>query len=209
MREEIHLKETLLKNRWGRDQKIKPGDKVRLAPFKSVSFGNEKDGQEEFLSLMTEGLKTDDVYSINRIVQLPDDGTIILYLDLGNGMEEGYYAEYLQAVDERKIKAIEFPLNNSRDVVKHLRTITDKECHIVDCKVKAEDTIIEETYQSNKWIILPAASGRCKVTMEGQPREVNLNPEKVIVIPVPAGKRHSLLPMSGFSSYLVLCEELN
>jgi len=209
MREEKNLKETLLKNRWGRDQKIKPGDKVRLAPFKNKKFENDKNGQEEFLRLMTEGLKTDDVYSINRIVQLPDDGTIIMYLDLGSGMEEGYYAECLQAVDERKIKAIEFPLNNLRDVVNHLRTITDKECHIVDCEAKAEGTIIEETYQSNKWIILPATAGRCKVTMEGQLREVNLNPEKVIVIPVPAGKRHSLLPMSGFSSYMVLCEELN
>ena len=38
MREAINLKEALLKNRWGRDQKIKPADKVRLAPFKSVSF---------------------------------------------------------------------------------------------------------------------------------------------------------------------------
>jgi hypothetical protein len=209
MTEEINLKETFLKNRWGRDQKIKPEDKVRLAPFKIKRFGNEKHGQEGFLSLMTEGLKDDEVYTIKRIGQLPDDGTITLYLDLGNGKEEGYYSEYLQAVDERKIKAIEFPSNNPSDVVKHLRTITDKGCRIVDCNFKAEEIIAEETHQSNEWIILPATSGRCKVMMEGEPREVKLNPEKVIVIPVPAGKRHSLLPMSGFSSYMVLREGFN
>lgn len=209
MREEINLKETLLKNRWGRDQKIKPGDKVKLAQFKSKRFGNEQNGREEFLSLMTEGLTADKVYTIKRIGQLPDDGTIILYLDLGNGKEDGYYAEYFQAVDERKIKAIEFPFNNPRDVVKHLRTITDKKCRIVDHKFKAEEIVDEETHPSNEWIILPATSGRCKVTMEGEPREVKLNPGKVIVIPVPAGKRHSLLPMSGFSSYMVLCEGSN
>lgn len=208
MREEINLKESLLKNRWNRDQKIKAGDKVRLAPFKSKIRGTDNQNQDEWLSLMTEGLQAGESYTINRIGQLPDDGTVILYLDLGDGKESGYYAEYLQAVDERKIKAVEFPLKNPLDVIKHLRTITKKECQVLDRKVKNNAPVDEETHPSNEWIILPAINGKCKVTMEGEPREVKLNPEKVIVIPVPAGKRHSLLPLSGFSSYMILCEGL-
>ncbi len=206
MREEINLRDTLLKNRWGRDQKIKPGDKVRVAPFQSVKTERDAGDQNEFLSLMTEGLTENELYRVKRIGQFPDDGTVILYLDLGQGREEGYYAEYLQAVDERKIKAVEFPLSNPRDVVQYLQTITTKACRVIERVIRADEDIVEETTASNKWIILPAAAGRCKVTMEGEPRELNLNPEKVIVIPVPAGKRHSLMPMSGFSCYTVLCE---
>ncbi|MFO7568359.1 MAG: hypothetical protein R6W75_01080 [Smithellaceae bacterium] len=206
MRSEINLKETLLKNRWGRDQKIKPGSKVRLAPFESKKSENETDEPEEFLRLMTEGLKDGETYAVRRIGQLPDDGTIILYLAVENGRVDGYYAEYLQAVDERKIKAVEFPFSDADEVVAHLKTITNKECYVVNCEFKPEDVPVEEKHLSNEWIILPATVGRCKVTMDGEPRELNLNPEKIIVIPVPAGKRHSLLPISGFSSYRVLCE---
>jgi len=208
MKEEINLEETLLKNRWGRDQKVKPDDKVRLAPFESKITGHETRNQIDFLSMMTEGLLPDQLYRVTRIVQFPDDGTVILYLDIGNGREEGYYAEYLQAVDQRKIKVVEFPFNNPRDVVKHLKTITDKSCRIVHHKYQPEGALRDECQTSNKWIILPAADGRCKFIMEGEPREVKLNPDKVIVIPVPAGKRYSLLPVSGFSSYMVLCEDV-
>jgi len=206
MKEEINLTETLLKNRWGRDQKIKPGDKVRIAPFKSRKQGNESQASDEFLNLMTEGLAADQDYTITRIVLFPDDGTVILFLDLGQGREEGYYAEYLQAVDQRKIKTVEFPFRNPKDVVKHLKTVTEKTCRIIHYRYKPDEAIREESQPANKWIILPAAEGRCKVTIEGEPREVKLNPEKVIVIPVPAGKRHSLLPVSGFCSYLALYE---
>ncbi len=209
MKEEINLTETLLKNRWGREQKIRPGDKVRVAPFQRKEHGNESQASGEFLNLMTEGLASNQDYRINRIGQFPDDGTVILYLDIGQGREEGYYAEYLQAVDQRKIKTVEFPFKNPEDVVKHLKTVTAKTCRIIQYKYKPDETIREESQPSNKWIILPAAEGRCKVTMEGEPREVKLNPEKVIVIPVPAGKRHSLLPVSGFCSYLALCEGMN
>ena len=206
MREEISLAETLLNNRWGREQKIKPGDKVRLAPLRFKRSGHELQNQNEFLDLMTQGLVPDQIYAINRLTQFPDDGTVILYLDLGQGREEGYYAEYLQAVDQRKIKVVEFPFKNPKDVVKHLKSMTDKASHVILQKCKPESTVREEIQPSNKWIILPAADGKCRVTMEGEPREVKLNPEKVIVIPVPAGKRHSILPISGFSSYMVLCE---
>lgn len=204
MREEINLTETLLNNRWGREQKIRPGDKVRLAPFKKS--GNGTKNQDEFLRLMTEGLLPDQDYRINRIGQFPDDGTVVFYLDLGYGKEMGYYAEYLQAVDQRKVKAVEFPFNNPEDVVQHLKTITNRDCRVIYHRYEPEESIREEVQCSNKWVILPAAEGRCKVTMEGEPREVKLNPEKVIVIPVPAGKKHSVLPMQGFSSYMVMYE---
>ncbi len=206
MKREISLSETTLKNRWGRDQKITAGDKVRLAPFKNVRSGDDLSEQEGFESWMTEGLKPDEVYGVKRIIQFPDDGTVILYLDLGGGREEGFYAEYLQAVDKRKIKAIEFPLSDPSEVVTYLKTITDQACSVVECEIRAQDRPAEASHPSNQWIILPATSGKCKMTIEGEPREIQLNPEKVIVIPVPAGKKHALLPLSGFSSYKVLCE---
>lgn len=98
MLEEKNLPEAFLPNRWGRDQKVKPGriDKVRVAPFEGL--GSEGDGY------VPDELEPKKEYVVIRIGQLPGDETITVYIDLGNGEERGYNALYLQAVDERKVK---------------------------------------------------------------------------------------------------------
>jgi hypothetical protein len=206
MRQEISLAETRVNNRWGRPQVVRPGDQVRLAPLhvkkSTTGTGDEKD----FVAFLMQGLDPDKLYTVLRIGQFPDDETVILYLDIGQGRQEAYYAEYFQAVDQRKIKAVEFPFRNQKKVVEHLKSITQKSSRVICRKDKQDVRISEEVQSENKWIILPATEGVCQVTMEGEPRDIKLNPEKVIVIPVPAGKKHSVRPISGFSSYMVLCE---
>ena len=113
MLEEKNLPEAFLPNRWGRDQKVKPGriDKVRVAPFDAL--GIEGNGY------LPDELDLKKEYAVIRIGQRPGDETITIYIDLGNGEEKGYNAMYFQAVDERKVKNGKPPFTDRRKFQKN------------------------------------------------------------------------------------------